>query len=260
MARISIGRIWDDSWAFLRAEAALLVPMALATIGAAMLLLTLVIPDPVNDALPRGPWLLWLVPVYALMLTGVLAISALVLRPGLSVGEGLRLGVRRLPTAAAVVLLLAGVSIIASVPVALATAIDVRRAGVPGAMTAMANSAMLVVMVWLWLRLLPTWAVVADGKHGAMAALRECFALTRGLVGRLLALAAAAAVAALVVGAAFLFAGGAVLMVIGRAISGPALGVLLVSILLSALVAAATTIWTVLVAFLYRQLSAARSA
>jgi len=260
MARISIGRIWDDAWAFLRAESALLVPLSLATIGAAMLLLTLVIPEPVKDALPRGPWLLWLVPVYALMLTGVLAISALVLHPGISVGESLRLGIRRLPTGAGIVLLLAGVSVIASLPVALATAIDMRSGGAPGAMTAIANSAMLVVMVWLWLRLLPTWAVVADGRAGALPALRECFALTRGLVGRLLALAAIAAVAAMVVGAAFLFAGGAVLMVIGRAISGAALGVLLVSILLAVLVATATTIWTVIVAFLYRQLSASRSA
>ena len=260
MSRFSIGRTWDDSSAFLRAEFALLLPLSLATIGAAMLLLTLVIPDPVNDALPRGPWLLWLVPVYALMLTGVLAISALVLRPGISVGESLRLGLARLPTGAAIVLLLAGVSVIASVPVALATAIEMRSAGAPGALTGIANSAMLVVMVWLWLRLLPTWAVVADGKTWAIAALRQCFALTRGLVGRLLALAVVAAVAALVVGAAILFAGGAVLMVIGRALGGPPLGVLLVSILLAVLVAVATTIWTVMVAFLYRQLGSARSA
>jgi ABC-type polysaccharide/polyol phosphate export permease len=135
-----------------------------------------------------------------------------------------------------------------------------RSSGAPGALTGIANSAMLVVMVWLWLRLLPTWALVADGRSGAMATLRECFALTRGHTGRLLALAVVAAVAALVVGAATLFAGGAVLMVIGRAISGPPLGVLLVSILLAVLVAVATTIWTVMVAFLYRQLGTARSA
>ena len=76
MARISVGRMWDEAWAFLRAEAALLLPLALATIGAAMLLLTLVIPEPVDGRLPRGAWLFWLLPVYALMLTGVLAISA----------------------------------------------------------------------------------------------------------------------------------------------------------------------------------------
>jgi hypothetical protein len=259
MARISIGRMWDDSWAFLRAEFALLLPVALATIGAAMLLLTLVIPEPVNDQLPRGPWLLWLLPVYALMLTGVLAISGLALRPGLSVGDGLRLGVRRLPTAAMIVLLLAAVSVVASVPVALATLIDVQRTGAPGALTAIANSAMLVAMLWLWIRLLPTWALVADGDRTAMATLRTCFAMTRGQAGRLLALAVLAVAAAAVVGAAILFAGGAVLMVLGRAVGGPEIGALLVSILLAVLVAIGTTMWTVIVAFLYRQLSTTTS-
>jgi hypothetical protein len=260
MARISMGRVWDDAWAFLRAEFALLLPLALATIGAAMLLLTLVIPEPVNDRLPRGPWLLWLLPVYALMLTGVLAISALALRPGLTVAESLRLGLRRLPTAAMIVLLLAAVSVVASMPVALATLIDVQRAGAPGALTAIANSAMLVAMLWLWIRLLPTWAVVADEERSAMATIRACFALTRGLAGRLLALAVLAVVAAAIVGAAILFAGGAVLMVLARAIGDPQIGALLVSMLLAVLVAIGTMMWTVVVAFLYRQLTATPSA
>jgi hypothetical protein len=259
MARFSIGRVWDEAWAFLRAESALLVPVALATIGAAMLLLTQVIPDPVNDALPRGPWLLWLIPVYVLMLAGIIAVSALVLRPGISVAESFRLALRRLPIAAGMVLLIAALSVVASVPVALASLIDVQRGGAPGGLTAMANGAMLAVTVWLWIRLLPMWAVVTDGRTTPLAVLRDSFALTRGIAGRLLGLTVIAGAAAIMVGAAILFGGGAVLMLIGRAIGGTEMAALLVAILMAVLVAAATTIWTVLIAILYRHLGAAHS-
>lgn len=260
MARISIGRVWDEAWAFLRAESALLLPVSLATIGAAMLLLTQVIPDPVDDRLPRGPWLLWLFPVYALMLTGIIAMSALVLRPGISVSESFHLAVRRLPIAAAMVVMLAGLSVIASIPVALASLIDMQAGGAPGVLTGLANGAMLALTVWLWVRLLPMWAVVADGRPTPIAVFRDSFALTRGMAGRLLGLTLIALAAAVVVGAALLFGGGAVLMIIGRAIGGVELASLLVAMLMSLLVAAMTTIWTVLIAILYRQLGSPPSA
>jgi hypothetical protein len=260
MAQISIGRVWDEAWGFVRAEAALLVPVSLATIGAAMLLLTQVIPDPVNDRLPQGPWLLWLLPVYALMLTGIIAISALVLRPGISVSESFRLALRRLPIAAAMVVLLIALSVVASVPVALASLIDVQRGGAPGGLTALANGAMLAVTVWLWVRLLPMWAVVADKRATPLAVFRDSFAVTRGVAGRLLGLTLIALAAATVVGAALLFAGGAVLMIVGRAIGGTELASLLVALLMAILAAAATALWTVLVAVLYRQLGSARPA
>lgn len=260
MTRISIGRIWDEVWAFLRAESALWLPVALATIGTAMLVLTLVIPDPVDDRLPGGPWLLWLIPIYVLMLTGILAITTLVLRPGASVGESLTHAMRRLPAAAGVVLLTGAISLIVSVPVSIASAIDTQRSGAPGGLTAVVNAAMLVAMVWLWVRLLPMWAVIADRPATPLAALRESFGLTRGATGRLLALTLIVGAALAISGAALLFGAGAVLMIVGRAAGDPALGSLLVSILLATVAAVAAAIWTVVVACLYRHLLAARSA
>jgi len=260
MAQLSIGRVWQETWRVLRAESALLAPVALATIGAAMLLLTQILPDPVGNQLPRGPWLLWLFPIYALILTGIIAMSALVLRGGTSVADSLRLALRRLPLAATMVLGMAALSVLASVPVAVATLIDARTSGGPGPLAAIANGAMLAVTVWLWVRLLPMWAVVTDGRPTPMAVFRDSFALTRGLAGRLLGLTLVALAAAVVIGAAVLFGGGALLLTIGRAIGGMELASLLVALLMSVLIAAAVTIWTVLVAILYRHLRAARSA
>ncbi|MDB5717602.1 MAG: rane protein [Sphingomonas bacterium] len=259
MSRISIGRAWDEAWAFLRAESALLAPVALATTGVALMILLLVMPDPAGDKLPGGPWLFWLFPVYALMLSGVLGISALVLRPGISVREALLLALRRLPQAAAVVVLFMLISLIAGLPSAVVAAVEA-RAGGNGVVGALVNWIMLALVIWIWVRVLPIWPLVADRTLPPVAALRHSFALTRGHARRLFGLCVLAGIAAGVLGAALLFAGGAVLMVVGRAVSGAALGTLLVSLLLAVLASVGTTIWTVLIACLYRQLAAARSA
>jgi hypothetical protein len=237
--------VWDESRAFLRAEIALLLPVAAATIGAAMLLLLLVVPDPVAGRLPGGPWLLWLVPIYALLLLGLLAIAVLALRPGISVRESLILAARRLPASA----------MIGSLPVGLIGMLEIARSGAPGPLTAFANFVMLAVLMWLSIRLLPIWPLVADRAVTPLAAVRATFAMTRGHAGRLLGLVVIAGIAAALIGAAILFTGGAALMMIGRAAGGEALGSLLVAILFAAVAGAAAMVWAVFVAFLYRQLS-----
>ena len=260
MARVSIGRVWDETWAFLRAEAALLLPVAAATIGAAMLLLMLVMPDPVEGRLPQGSWMLWLVPVYALSLLGLLATTALALNPGISVREGLTLAVRRLPTSIGIVLLLVAISLVAGIPVALIGAIESGRSGAAGPVTAFVNLAVLVLLVWLSVRLLPIWPMVIDRIVTPLAAVRASFALTRGHAMRLFGLVMLAMLAASLIGAALLFAGGATLMIVGKALGGERTGSLLVAILFAAILTVAVATWAVFVAFLYRQLNAIRSA
>lgn len=256
MARVSIGRVWDETWAFVRAEAGLLLPVAAATIGAGMLLLMLVMPDPVGNRLPQGPWMFWLLPFYALSLLGLLATTALALKPGMSVREGLMLALRRLPASAAVVMLLVAISLVAGLPVALIGAIEGGTGGAVGPVTAIANLIMFLALAWLSVRLLTIWPMVIDRLVTPLAAVRESFALTRGHGPRLLGVMVLAFVAAALIGAALLFAGGATLMIVGKALGGDRLGSLLVAILLAAIVSVAATIWAVFVAFLYRQLSA----
>lgn len=257
-SRVSIGRAWDEAWAFLRAEAALLLPVAAATSGAAMLLLLLldVVPEPVAGRVPQGTWMLWLLPFYALTLTGTLATTALALKPGISVRESLTLALRRLPTCAAVVLLLGAVSMLGGVPVALVAALESARGGGPGPATALVNLVMLAFFLWLSVRLLPIWPMVTERDATPIAAFRRSFALTRGHAARLLALMLLAGVGALVVGSALLFGGGAVLTAIGRLLSGDRLAAVLFELLVAAVFACAVTMWAVVVAFLYRQLAA----
>jgi hypothetical protein len=260
MARVSIGRVWDETWAFLRAESALLFPVSAATIGVAILLLMVVMPEPVEGQLPRGPWMLWLLPFYGLSLLGMLANTALALMPGISVREGLGLAARRLPVGFAVVLLLTAISLLAGIPVALVSTLEAGQSGAGGAGTALANFIVLAALAWLSVRLLVVWPTVMDRPLSPIAAVREAFALTRGYGARLLGLILLAVVAAGLIGAALLFAGGSVLMVIGRSLGGERLGSLLVTLLMAAIVSVAATIWAVFVAFLYRQLGAVRSA
>ena len=117
-----------------------------------------------------------------------------------------------------------------------------------------------MALAWLSVRLLPIWPMVIDRVLPPSAALRRSFALTRGHGALLFGVVLLALVAAALIGAALLFAGGATLMIVGKALGGDRLGALLVAILLAAIVSVAATMWAVFVAFLYRQLSAPPSA
>jgi hypothetical protein len=198
--RISLGALWEESVAFIRAEAALLFPVACLGFGAPLVMLMLAIPaDQVQSGrLATGPWLLWLVPAALLAMTGSLAISALTLRPGATVGDCLRLAVTRLPAGLGLVGLNIALQIVLALPIVLLAQIDIWRGGEAGALAMLGNVAALGVMIWLYVRVLPVWAVLATRGGGPVAALRECFAITHGRYRRLLLLRVVAAVAAVV--------------------------------------------------------------
>ena len=105
MATISIGKAWEEAVAFIRREATLLFPVALLFVALPGLIVQEMTPpqlqewfaQPKADAIPAMP------PGFALsMLLGIviiwfgsLALFALALRPGISVGEALRLSFSR---------------------------------------------------------------------------------------------------------------------------------------------------------------------
>jgi hypothetical protein len=107
MAAVSIGKAWEEAVAFVAREASLLFPVALLFLALPGLILQEMTPpqlaewmaDPKRTGLPDIP------PGFTVaMLLGViiiwfgsLTLFALALRPGISVGEALRLGFARLP-------------------------------------------------------------------------------------------------------------------------------------------------------------------
>jgi hypothetical protein len=257
--RISLGSVWETTAGFVRAESALLAPLAMLGFGLPTVAILLAVPMDAAEAgmLKPGAWMLWLLPCGLFSMLGSIAVSALVLTPGVSVREAMLVAIARLPAAIGLLLLYVGLQVVLSVPVALATLVDLRVSGGAGPIAMIANLAGIGVMIWLFVRVLPIWAVLADRPQGPWAAVRTAFRLTGGCYARLLALrivmAAAAGIAMLVL----LIPIGAVAQLIGMATGNAQVSVILSFVATGVVVAAVVGLWTVYVARLYRALEAA---
>ncbi|MGC4250411.1 MAG: hypothetical protein QM605_02800 [Sphingobium sp.] len=194
MAALSIGKAWEDSLAFIRREGSLLFPVALLFLSVPMAILQLMIPPDYMQmapgqtlaSLPPLPGTVKLAMIVGgiVMLIGSLAISALALRPGISVAEALRLAVGRLPAVLGASLIVgAGLLFILFAAAMIGGLLSVAIGKAGG--VALAAIVMLAGMIYVSTRMLPLSAVIIDRRPGVIAALRETFALTRGQVGRL---------------------------------------------------------------------------
>lgn len=184
--RLPVSEIWEGTMAFVRREWGLLAPVSLALLG-----LSNVASELAADAMgPGGPanGPGWAVLVFAASVLvaqyGQLAIMALALRPGLSVGEALGLAGRRMPKLIAITLLIAMAVIVAAIPLAgFLTA-----SGVDLATTAdrLPFSALLAVSIyggilcWLFVRLLPLNALLVDANPSIVDTMKQSFTMTRG--------------------------------------------------------------------------------
>jgi hypothetical protein len=181
MTTFSIDAIWEDMVAFLRRETALLLPLSMATFGIAALLLTLAVdPQPRTEAAMPQPGLrtLWALPGFLLIIFGNVSISMVVLRPGATVGESLRLALTRMPSALGII----GLGVVAIFLAAMiATIIALSTGmGVGGSGMSLIFALLFTPGLWLTVRLLVMWPALADMGRGPIASLRASFALTRG--------------------------------------------------------------------------------
>src|SRR3546814_6805261 len=99
MSNLSLSSVSDDTGAFFRREARLVMTVAFATFGLGLLLVELMTPDAdAGGQVTPGNWMLWLVPAALLGIVGQLTLSLLVLTPGTSAKEAMGAGLRLLPT------------------------------------------------------------------------------------------------------------------------------------------------------------------
>ena len=257
--RISLGSVWETTVGFVRAESALLAPLALLGFGMPVVAMLLAVPmeAAASETLKPGPWMLWLLPCGLVSMLGSIAVSALVLTPGVSVRESIMVAIRRFPTAIGLLILYVGVQVVLAIPLALATMIDLRVSGGAGPFAMLVNLLDIAAMIWLFVRILPIWAVLADRPQSPMVAVRTAFRLTRGCYARLLALRIVMAVAAVIAMLVLLIPIGAVAQLIGMATGNPQVSVILSFVATGVVVAAVVGLWTVYVARLYRALEAA---
>jgi hypothetical protein len=180
----SLLTLWHQSLDFARRESPLLVPLALSTfaVGNAASILALGLMQAMG-----ANGLLVIITLIGLLLVflGQMAVTALVLKPGISVGESLKAASKALPKLILIWVGLIVILSIATIPVTLAlqlTGFD------PGAARRQALQAgdilifipVIILMIWMAGRLLVMQSALIEKNESPLGAVKASFALTKG--------------------------------------------------------------------------------
>ena len=255
---LALGALWEETVAFVRAELSLLLPVAMLGFGLPTVVMLLAVPiDAAPDHLPKfGTWMLWFIPCGILSMLGSLAVSALALRPGVSVRESIGVALSRLPAGLGLLMLYVGLQFAMALPLGLVAALELRFAGALGPTSMVLNLACIAITIWLFVRLMPIWAVLSDRSQSPWEAVRAAFRLTRGCYPKLLLLRVVMLFVALLLMLVLLIPIGAIAQLIGAFAGGASVTIILSFVATGAMVAVIGGIWTVFVARLYRSLDA----
>jgi hypothetical protein len=265
MVRISLGEVWEESLQLLKREAGVIMPVALATFGLALLAFNLLAQangataGAAATSADLGTILIGLVLVVAAGLFGSLAIAALVLRPGLSVGEALSLararflsGLGALAIGAVILLLL-----LLAVSMALGPVVGTARlsasvaAGTLPGEVAVAVLILSLAILAATVRLTTLAAVLVERPLAPWAALRAAFRQTGPVFWRLLLCLIGVQLVLQIVVVAIELAAGAIALALGPMVQ------LAAAVLASGVGAVFSGFWSIFAARLYKRLASA---
>jgi hypothetical protein len=257
--RISLGALWEETAAFVRAEAQLLLPVAFAGFGLPPILMELAMPDPamVGPQMVLGPWMWGFVPYALVNIVASVAVSALALRPGVSVREAIGTGVRALPAGILLVVLGLVALTVLTLLASLAASAEQTVGGRPGPGFVLALLGCFVAVIATVVRVLPVWAVLAQGVKRPFPALLQAFALTKPTYLLLLLLRVVSWVAQVLTILVALMPIAVVLSLIGWATGARQVAEGLTLVAGGGVVAVVMMVWTVYVARLTRRLQRA---
>ncbi|TZG27561.1 hypothetical protein [Sphingomonas montanisoli] len=257
MTGFSIDTVWEEMTAFLRREHALLLPLALATFGLALLLLGIAAdaPRPADGAMPQpGLRALWVIPALVLTTLGNIAVSVVVLRPGQTLADSLRLAITRLPAAMGI-LGLGMLAMFALIIVLTIVALGVGMGTVGKGMDALV-AIIVVPAIWVSVRMLVLWPAVADSGRGPIPSIKLAFAMTRGQALKSLGVTVIFALVYVTLVSIAQLVLASLFGLIGLAVGQAALMKLIVSIAVAFIGAVLMMGWTVYLALAYRKLKA----
>jgi hypothetical protein len=193
---MSIGKAWEEAVAFVAREATLLFPVALLFVALPGVILQEMTPpelqawfaEPKMDAIPAMPPGFGLAMLLTIILIwfGSLALFALALRPGISVGEALRLSIARLPVLIGTALVVVGIVSAIFVGAALVGVVfSLASRQLAAAVGILLGFGAAGLIFFASIRLVLLNPVVIDTRLGVMASLRQAWTLTRGYFWRL---------------------------------------------------------------------------
>lgn len=259
---LSITSIWDESIAFIQRELHLLLPLSLATlaVGSASVDIANGLVKPSSDSGVKLFADLVVLAALTLSLIGQLAITALTLSNGMSVGEALRRGAARFPKLLAIGAVL-GIVIFA---LALPLAIGLSKQGYDFAseipqLPTWANIYLLgiaALLMWLSARALPLIGVVVDRNPPVFAAIAISLTLTKGNFAKLLAVFLLYLAVALVTTSAATSVTGIIFGFLGNALGVELLGKVMAALAGGMVSAALGLVSTVFATKLYQKLAA----
>lgn len=264
MARLSIGKAWEETVAFVKREGQLLFPVAFLFLAVPLVVFQQMMPPEMmaeleraepggaGQAVPNLPSSLWLglVLTVIITLTGALTLYALALRPGISVGEAMRLGVRRLPVLiASGMLVTLGIFVMGFVLALLLVLLGFAVG--TAALSALTSVAMFSAILFVGVRMMLLQAVAIDRPLGPVQIMRQSWALTRGQFWRLLAFLMVLILLVSVVQLAVQ----SIFGIIGGVLGGAEVARFAASIALAAASAVIQVYFMVMTARIYRQLS-----
>lgn len=259
MQSLSIDRAWNETRTRVFANSALLWPIAFALLALPTVIVQALVIQPraarfeasggTDFAAFSGPWILWLLPVFAATIVGTIAILVLTNRSGVSVGEALQAGIRRAPVLFLASLLLGivvgiGGGILATIFVAI-----LGQAGI-----GLTVLVIIPIAIFIAVRFILVSPAAASETGGPVSVLRRSWALTRGhfwrLFGMILLLAVVSFVVALFV--TVLFG-----IIVGLATGGePGPIARILTLLVGGLVnAVISVLFTVMIGRIYAQLA-----
>lgn len=266
MKPLSIGKAWEETTAFVKREGSLLFPVAFLFMALPVVIFQQIVPPELLaevmkaqsaggaatvPQLPASFWIGFLVTM-VIGLIGALTLYALALRPGISVGEAMRLGLQRIPVLMTAGLLVAAGTMIAIIALTLVVALFSVLGG-SRSVTALVMAALIGTMMFVAARLLLLNAVAIDRPIGAVDAIRQSWRLTQGQFGRLFAFLAIVIILGVVTQAAVQ----SIFGVLGALIGGAEIAVLAAGLATAALSAIIQVYFLVMTARIYRQLEAA---
>jgi hypothetical protein len=253
MRKLSISAAWEESKAILAHDGRLLTAVALALVALPSAINSLVNPNGVSAS--ATPWWADLIAVLAslIALAGQLALIRLAIGPSITVGGAIAHGMKRLPIYFVAVLMLVVALFLAAIPVAF---VPINQRPVPmSPALAVVTIAFMALVIFVGVRLIMSSSVASAEDVGPIMILKRSWRLTAGnwwpLFGFLLVFVLGAVISLMAVGSAV---GVVVRLLVGtiQPFSAAALVLALVQSLVSA---AITTLFAVMLARLYLQLS-----
>jgi hypothetical protein len=265
MSRLSIGKAWEETSAFLAREARLVTPVALALFAVPATLMGWANPSGQPGAGPAGMgWPLTLVALLVTMI-GQMTVAALAIGWTGSLGSAISLAARRVwGLLASVLLIFLPVTILAILVLAMLVGAsgltDASQltpetlAATPG--VALFMMLLLVTFLVIGVRLFPISAVAISEMSSPFPLLRRAWRLTKGSFWRLLAVLLLVLIAAMVASAAVTTVVGSLMTLAAGEMKPFSLSALITALADGIIASAITAVSASLVGRIYVQLSA----